>query len=140
MKILLAVDGSENSTRAARFVIKLAKSLAKPPRILLVHVDAPLLEGVKRHLGKQGTADYHSDNARYAFKGARTVLVRARQEYEPMPLIGDAHKVIVETAVKQRADMIVMGSRGLNALSGLFMGSVTTKVVALSEVPVTVVR
>lgn len=140
MKILLAVDGSDNSTRAARFVVKLAKSLAEPPKIILLHADAPLLKGVTVKLGAQGTQDYHADNSRYALKGARAALNRAKLEFEQLALVGDADKAIIKTAIKQRADMIVMGSRGLGALSGLFMGSVTIKVVAVSEIPVTVIR
>ncbi|MGV8941377.1 MAG: universal stress protein [Lysobacter sp.] len=140
MKILLAVDGSDNSTRAARFVVKLAKSLAEPPKIILLHSDVPLLKGVTVKLGAQGTQDYHADNSRYALKNARAALNRAKLEFEQLALVDDADKAIIKTAIKQRADMIVMGSRGLGALSGLFMGSVTIKVVAVSQFPVTVIR
>lgn len=41
---------------------------------------------------------------------------------------GDAAVRIVEWAQKIRADMIVLGSRGLGAVAGLFMGSVSQKV------------
>ncbi|HEU4773373.1 MAG TPA: universal stress protein [Lysobacter sp.] len=140
MKILLAVDGSENSTRAAQFVVKLAKNLAEPPKITLLHVDPPLLQAVSVKLGAQGTQDYHADNSRYALKGARAVLTRGKLQFEQLALVDDADKAIIKISTKQRADMIVMGSRGLNALSGLFMGSLTTKVVAQSGIPVTVVR
>ena len=40
MKILVAVDGSEISLRAAKYANTLAKRLAKPARIFLVAVDA----------------------------------------------------------------------------------------------------
>lgn len=140
MKILLAVDGSDNSTRATKFVINLAKDLAAPPTVVLMHVDAPLLNAVAVKLGAQGTADYHADNSRLAFKGARAALTRAKLAFETLAAVGEPDATIVNAAAKQRADLIVMGSHGRTALSGLLMGSVTTKVIAQSKVPVTVVR
>lgn len=140
MKILLAVDGSDNSTRAAKFVIKLAKSLSEPPKITLLHVDTPLLKGVTVKLGAQGTEDYHAENSTYNLKGARAALKRAKLEFEQLALVDDADKAIIKTSASKRMDLIVMGSRGRTALSGLLLGSVTTKVIAQSDIPVTVVR
>lgn len=140
MKILLAVDGSEHSTRAAKFVVNLAKQLAEAPELVVVHVDEPLLNAVAVKLGTQGVNDYHADNARFAFKGARATLSRAKLEHETLALVGQADRLIAETATKRRADLVVMGSHGRTALSGLLLGSVTTKVIAQSKVPVTVVR
>ena len=140
MKILLAVDGSENSTRAAAFVVKLATSLAAPPQIILLHADVPLLKGVEAKLGVQGTRDYHADNSRYALKDARAALTDAGLEFEARAIVQDADKAVVEIAANEAADMIVMGSRGRTALTGFLLGSTTTKVIAQAGVPVTVVR
>ena len=46
---------------------------------------------------------------------------------------GDAASSILESAKEAKADMIVMGSRGLSDLKGLFVGSVSHKVSHLSE-------
>ncbi len=140
MKILLAVDGSENSSRAAAFVVKLAKSLAQPAQIILLHADVPLLHGVEVQLGTQGTLDYHADNSRYALKDARAALTDAGLEFEARAVVDDAHKAVVETAANEAVDMIVMGSRGRGALAGFLLGSTTTKVIAQAGVPVTVIR
>lgn len=140
MKVLLAVDGSENSTRAANFVAKLARSLATPAQIILLHADVPLLAGVKDALGTQGTLDYHADNSRYALKDARAVLTDAGLEFEARAVVEDADKAIVEIAANDAVDLIVMGSRGRSALRGFLLGSTATKVIAQAGVPVTVVR
>jgi hypothetical protein len=42
MRILLAVDGSPVSARAARHVVKLAAGLAEPPRVTLLTVEVPM--------------------------------------------------------------------------------------------------
>jgi len=53
---------------------------------------------------------------------------------------GNAAREIVDTARSQGADLIVMGSRGLSDIAGLFVGSVTHQVLHLAHVPVLVVR
>ena len=47
---------------------------------------------------------------------------------------------IVETAIRERSDLIVMGTRGMSAISNLVMGSVATKVIHLTKLPVTLVK
>jgi nucleotide-binding universal stress UspA family protein len=40
----------------------------------------------------------------------------------------------------ERAESIVMGTRGLGAMAGLVLGSVAMKVVQLARIPVTLVK
>jgi nucleotide-binding universal stress UspA family protein len=47
---------------------------------------------------------------------------------------------IVQTAEAEGADLIVLGSHGRTGISRLMLGSVSTKVVAESKVPVLVTR
>jgi len=47
---------------------------------------------------------------------------------------------IVTIANDKQCDAIVMGTRGLGRVETLVLGSVTTKVIHLSSVPVTVVK
>ena len=49
---------------------------------------------------------------------------------------GNASKKIIETAEKQKADMIVMGRRGASAIEKLFIGSVANQVLRNSSVPI----
>jgi len=53
---------------------------------------------------------------------------------------GHAAKEIVDTARTEGSDLIVMGSRGLSDIAGLFVGSVTHQVLRLAHIPVLVVR
>jgi nucleotide-binding universal stress UspA family protein len=57
-----------------------------------------------------------------------------------MLIVGNPAEAIVAQAHKGRFDLIVMGSRGHGALRGLLLGSVAAKVVAHSDVPVTIVH
>ena len=49
-------------------------------------------------------------------------------------------KGIVQCANDEQADLIVAGSHGRSGLSGLLLGSVSSKLVTLAQVPVLVVR
>ena len=140
MRIVLAVDGSPVAARAARFVARLASKLNERPNVVLLNVDEPLLRSVAIHLGVQGVAKYHADNGKFALKAAKAVLNRADVAYAEQLLIGDPAETIVKYAKSAKCDLVVMGSHGRSAFKSLFLGSVTTKVLTHSEVPVTIVR
>ena len=140
MHILLAVDGSPVATRAVKHVAKLAGSMAKPPKVTMVFADEPLLRSVALSLGTQGVEKYHADNAAYATRSARTALNRAKIAFKEDMRVGPPAPTIVKAAKDLKADLIVMGTRGHTALASVFLGSVATKVIAESPIPVTVVR
>ena len=53
---------------------------------------------------------------------------------------GHTARHIVDLARSEGADLIVMGCRGVSDVAGIFVGSVTHKVLQLTELPVLVVR
>jgi nucleotide-binding universal stress UspA family protein len=60
--------------------------------------------------------------------------------YETEILTGPPGKVPAERAAQLGCDSIVMGTHGRGAISNLLMGSVATKVIHFSQVPVTLVK
>lgn len=140
MKILLAVDGSEVSTRAAEYVVRLAGSLEQPPQVVLFNVDPPLSSSVAAQMGVEAAAMHHCENSRRMLQPAHHVLSAARLEVDEEEHVGPIADTIVKHTKKLGVDMIVMGSRGTGALKGLFLGSVSSRVLAASPVPVTIVR
>ncbi|MDI9239730.1 universal stress protein [Lysobacter sp. LF1] len=140
MKILLAVDGSDISLRAVKYVLALRKELAKPPTVILANVDQPLLQRVAVTMGAQAVARYHAENADAMCNAARRMLRRARIDFLEAIHVGDVPDTLLALSKKHRADQIVMGSHGNGAIRGMFLGSVSAKVIAGSTVPVTIVR
>ena len=140
MNILLAVDGSDASDRAAKHVVQLSKQLAEAPKLTLVNVSLPLLKAASSKLGRKATAEYYASNSEYAVHKARRILERAKLDFTEVFLVGDPAGEIARFADKLDAEVIVMGSRGQTALKSLLLGSVTTKVLAQSKVPLTVIR
>jgi nucleotide-binding universal stress UspA family protein len=66
----------------------------------------------------------------------------ANEDVSAMPLIvaGFPDQAILETAHRQGADLIVLGTHGRTGVPRLFLGSVASRVVAESDCPVLTVR
>ena len=76
----------------------------------------------------------------HALKSAQEILKAAGMAHHAHLRRGDTATAIVALADKLGCDTIVMGSRGLGAISGLALGSVTRKVLHLSHLPVICVK
>jgi nucleotide-binding universal stress UspA family protein len=55
-------------------------------------------------------------------------------------LIGDVPTVLVGYAEEKGCDGIIMATRGMSAIGNLVMGSVATKVIHLTKLPVTLLK
>ena len=139
MRIVVAVDGSKVADRAVRYAAKLSAALKKAPEILVVNADEPL-RGVAGELTVDSIARYHAENGRFALKKARSILKQAGLDYQEHLLVGDPAETILKLAKSSKCDLIVMGSHGRSALKSLLLGSVTSKVLAHCQTPLTIVR
>ena len=59
---------------------------------------------------------------------------------ETEALLGNPAEVVVEEAEEEHYDLVVMGSRGLGKIKGIFMGSVSQQVVQECKCPVLVIH
>jgi len=137
VKILLPVDGSANSTRCAKYLVKHWPANAS---VTLVNVDAPLRESIAGRLDTGSIAEFHLENGRAALKGASRILAKAGHLHDERMLVGDPASEIARLAKQGRFDLIVMGSHGRGLVKSLFLGSVVIKVLSHSLVPVLVVH
>lgn len=140
MKILVPVDGSEISTRALKHALTLAKSLAKPGKVLVLAVDDALFPGAERKIGAEAVRQHHAENLARMLAPARKALARSKVDVEFIESVGSVADGILEAATKRKGDLIVMGSRGSGGIKGTLLGSVSMKVLAGSTVPVTIVH
>ena len=67
-------------------------------------------------------------------------LIKAGFTAEPLCYLGNPAEEIMKTASKQKADLIVMGAKGLGAIARFLIGSVSTRVVQHAKGSVLVVR
>ena len=140
MKILLAVDGSPMSTRAAKHAARVAAQLATPAQLVLFNADPPMMQAVAVKIGLEATRRIHAENGQHAIRAARTALKRAHVQFSERLAVGDPAGAIIKAAKAERCDLIVMGTHGQGALQRLLLGSVASKVIAQTDIPVTVVR
>ena len=137
--VLVAVDGSNHAKNALNTAAQLAGKL--DATLLLVTVDEPgSLKGEVAEFARTEGLDrmavcewiLHSAEAVAEQAGARTV----RHDIEG----GAPHEAILRAAQAHKADMIVMGARGLSEFQGLVFGSVSHKVLHMTDLPVLIVR
>jgi nucleotide-binding universal stress UspA family protein len=138
-KILLAVDGSEHSRRAALFVIDLTRDHG-PLDIQLLNVQPKPLEYQTRGMEPEAITSHLTTLGHDALKPVVQTFNAASVSFESHVKFGDVAETVVNLANELACDTIVIGTRGLGALSGLAMGSVTRKVLHLSELPVVCVK
>ncbi|MCB8745777.1 universal stress protein [Rhodoferax sp. U2-2l] len=137
---LIAVDGSDPALRAVDHVVQDAANRRTTAQIYLVNVQPPLPNDVTRFIDNQTVEAFHRESGDAALAGARQKLTQAGMAFTSHLLIGDAAPAIVNFANEKGCSMIVMGAHGFGHVVGLFMGSVTVKVVQLSTVPVLLIK
>jgi nucleotide-binding universal stress UspA family protein len=134
-RILLAVDGSEPSMRAARVAGELGGKLGA--EVVVLHIRERMAGRIRTF--DLETAEEAHDLVDRTVAELKNAGVSARGEVGH-GIAGYTARVIIEAAETEDAGMIVMGSRGLTDFGGLFLGSVAHRVLHLAEMPVTVVR
>lgn len=138
--ILLAVDGSRHALRAVSYVCDLHRA-GLPLHVHLLNVQPRIVSGnVRRFVSQAQINAYLRDEGELALRAARRRLDRAGIKHEYDIRSGALAETIVELAGERRCTRIVMGTRGLGAVSGLVLGSVTYGVVHLAAMPVTLVK
>lgn len=140
LNVLVPVDGSDASTRALKTAVDI---LAGKPEATLhvLAVPTPIVSGnVKRFFSDDVLQAYYQDEGSNALLPARSVLAGSTLKIKESIIAGNAAQTIKEYVEKNQIDHIVMGTRGLSALPGLVLGSVTTKVLSLVNVPVTLIK
>jgi nucleotide-binding universal stress UspA family protein len=139
-KWLIPVDGSESSLHAVEYVIKESAQRERKPQLFLVNVQAPLSSDITRFVHGKDIESYHREAGEAALAAARAKLDATKVAYSTHILVGEAAQALVDFANQKQSTLIVMGARGLGSVVGLFMGSVTSKVVHLASTPVLLVK
>lgn len=141
MKILVAIDGSENSIRALNYAIALAGKMTEPSSLVLVNAhDDISLRGASQFVGKEAVKDYLDDLSRGELAEAIALAEKSPLPFETTFARGQVAQAIVKVASERAVDLIVLGSKGRSALRDLLIGSVATRVIAMAEIPVTLIK
>ena len=132
-RILLAYDGSAP-----------ARAAAAQARDVACHYGAEVIALVVGQMVETGYAAETpvvevEEYERIAAEGA---ALAGGDGVTSRPLLrwGDPTLIILQVALEEKCDLIVMGHRGLSGIASWFLGSVAKKVIDTAEVSVLVVR
>ena len=141
MKILIPVDGSDYAVRAIDHVIADVANLKVVPQIFLLNVQWKLASGnVKLFIDQDTINDYYREQGNAALVQSRAKLDAAGLAYTYHISVGSPAEAVVQYAQEQKIDQIVMCAHGQDTLSNFLLGSVTSKVIHLVEIPVLLVK
>ncbi|MGE3536841.1 MAG: universal stress protein [Candidatus Tectimicrobiota bacterium] len=135
--ILVPIDLSPSTDLTFDYALRLARSLQA--RVTLLHVIEPLLLGHRDPLAYPAMQALES-RITEQLSAYRMRLVEAGLQGDFAVLHGVPYQVIVETAGRAGADLIVMGTHGRSGLAYVLLGSVAERVVQLAPCSVLVAR
>jgi nucleotide-binding universal stress UspA family protein len=147
MKIIVAVDGSKYSRWATDLLVGLP--LAEEPEVEIMHVvDVPtvtesLIAPSMAQTYRKGSAAMAEKKFELAQRLTAQALERVRARWTRVGAIitrGPVADTIVARARKEKADLIIVGARGLSNIQRFLLGSVSQKLVTYAPCSVLVVK
>ena len=142
--IVVPTDGSVNSKRALEHAVLLATSmqasitLGYVANIVSVISNFDQIPNASGYVTEQVALDMEEEGKGVLEEFSKEIPqdVEVKSVFE----VGSPGPAVLSVAKKYEADLIVMGSRGLGPLKGLFMGSVSSYVVTHAPCPVLIVK
>lgn len=141
--VLVPVDGSEPSLRAAGFALELARGALScgehPTVVLLTAVAVPQALVLVAGTNEETIDGYVQATGREALAPAKALFAQAAIDVTLRIALGPAFDAILAEVKATSPDVVIMGKRGLGELRGLLLGSVSDRVSRHLQVPVVLV-
>ena len=141
MKILIAIDGSDNALRAVNYVIDLVGQFRHVSNVTLISVhDDTGLRHAEGALGNQEVANFLHQISEEALKPAEALFKSASINCVNEIRVGHVAQQIVEFADENLFDIVVMGVKGRGAFVDMIVGSVAQRVSAMTKQAVLLIK
>ena len=145
--IMLPVEGNEDlSAKAVNECLTLAKSVGARVTVLHVvphaniHVPIGFTSDVVNRIRKQHE-DEEVSKSRQMLSEVTASARTAGVDCDDIVVVGDSpYEEIIDSAEKNRCDLIMMASHARRGLDGMMFGSETVRVLKHTKIPVLVVR
>jgi nucleotide-binding universal stress UspA family protein len=144
--ILVPLDGSKTSHKAAKYAVELAKQTGASLTLLSVFdirfmLDQEISASASPTHLQESVEDYLKQSAQASTDEIAKLCERNRIQYNTAMKKGHPVEEILKEATKSKADLIVMGSHGKSALKAAMLGSVTYGVIHKdSKIPILIVK
>lgn len=130
-RVLVATGGSPWSDAAVEHALELGR--VQPADVCVLYVDSRRV--------RRGDTDLNvTSDGKNILALAEARAAAAGVQHETTFARGDVATAVVEMATRHKADVIVLGSRGLTGFKRLMLGSISNAVAATSPVPVLIVK
>lgn len=140
-RLLVPIDGSENSFKAARYAVRLA--CQEQCEVIALHVvDEETAEDMADYANRPVGAilERMEKSGRSYLEDVEKIGEEAGVEVRVEVLVGIPHRQVLEFAARQEVDLIVIGTVGRKGPRRVLIGSVTERIIEHSSVPVLVVK
>lgn len=141
-RVLHPTDFSRASTAAFKRAVEMAKG--NRAELLLVHVMVPAVPLMgDGYVSPKVYEDLEAAARSASQKQLRKLVEKAKRagaRVKGLLLEGVAHERIAQAARARKADLVVIGTHGRTGFAKLFLGSVASRVLAVSPCPVLTVR
>ncbi len=133
--VLVPVDGSDAAFQAVLYLIDFIGQHGSV-EVHVVNVQPKPVEWQTHGMEKEAIDAHLATDAHLVLKPVLHALNEAEIDCRQHVKLGDVAETVVALANELGCDTIVMGTRGLGAIPGLLLGSVTRKVLHLARIPV----
>lgn len=135
-RILVGYDGSSSAEKALEAALAMASSLGSTVDVLSV-VQLPEPATLPDlHAMLDGAREHYEKELRRIAQAANGNGIRLETDVA----VGHPAEQIIQRAAQIRADLIVIGHRGVSKFEKLILGSVSERVLAYAHCPVLVTR
>jgi nucleotide-binding universal stress UspA family protein len=139
-KILVPVDGSENSFRALEHAIFLSTKIQETQTtVLYIIEDQPSLYIYSPKTMEKVRADYKRESTKI-LERCKEMANKSGINIHTVLLEGDPASKIIGYSEMEKFDIIIMGSRGMGKFKEVILGSVSNKVLHHAKCSVMLVR
>jgi nucleotide-binding universal stress UspA family protein len=140
-KLLVPIDSSDNANRALQYAICLAKEIGSIELHIVNAHEPPFVYGEAAvNMTEEKARGLQKRHSEDILRAAAELAKAAGVPFTTEVLIGDVPRLLAKYAQDKGCEGIVMGTRGMGAIGNLVMGSVATKVIHLTKLPVTLVK
>ncbi len=140
LKFLLPVDGSDASNRAIATFTTLVDWYKEKPEIHLLNVQFPQRGNVPLFIDKESIELYQQEEGMKELRAASELLDQADIGYQLHITVGTPQDMILHYAKELNCNQIIIGPRGLGAVKGILLGSVASKIIQQSTIPVLLIK